>query len=242
MTWRVPPYDRAVDEAVTYVRAKYSAIGVIIAGSIVRGEAGPTSDLDVVVVHEQPWRVRDQQRFAGVPAEVFVNPPAQIRRYFETEHGEGCPTMAHMIATGEAIEPVHDTLAALVAEARQWLARPVEISESQLEQRRYGIVDRLDDARDIITKDPAMASVLLASVVHELIGYSFWKQRTFQPRRKDAVAALATLDPDAATLVRAWSTAAGHEALVLVEHLARHVLGVDGFFPWTSERDPVATD
>ena len=37
-------------------------------------------------------------------------------------------------------------------------------------------------------------------------------------------------------------TATGHDALVFVEHLARHVVGVDGFFAWTSDRDPVTTD
>ena len=84
-----PPFDQAVAELEAHVRATWQPLGILIAGSIVRGEAGPTSDLDVFVIHDQPWRLRAQRRFAGVPAELFVNPPAQIRRYFASEHAAG---------------------------------------------------------------------------------------------------------------------------------------------------------
>ena len=89
VTWRRAPYDRAADEVVAYVRKAYAPVGIVIAGSIVRGEGGPTSDLDVCVVHGEDWRVREQKRFERVPVEIFVNPPAQIRRYFEEEHRDG---------------------------------------------------------------------------------------------------------------------------------------------------------
>ena len=84
-----PPFDQAVAELEAHVRATWQPLGILIAGSFVRGEAGPTSDLDVFVIHDRPWRLRAQRRFAGVPAELFVNPPAQIRRYFASEHAAG---------------------------------------------------------------------------------------------------------------------------------------------------------
>ena len=101
MTWCVPPYDRAIAELVAYARATWNPLGIVVSGSILRGEAGPTSDLDVNIVHAEPWRLRAQRRFAGVPAELFVNPPAQIRRYFASEHAAGRPCSAHMFTTGE---------------------------------------------------------------------------------------------------------------------------------------------
>src|SRR5262245_19673410 len=132
MTWRVPPFDRAVAELEAYVRATWNPIGIVIAGSIVRGEAGPSSDLDVVIVHDQPWRLRAQRRFAGVPTELFVNPAARIRRCFADEHAEGKPSMADMLATGEVVGAAHPTLAALVDEARAWLRRPLAFTPAQL--------------------------------------------------------------------------------------------------------------
>lgn len=232
MTWRVPPFDHALDELLAYVGSTYQPMGIVVAGSIVRGEAGPTSDFDVFCVHDKPWRVREQKRFHGVPAELFVNPPGQVRRYFASEHEDGRPCTAHMFATGEVMR-ASPVIAELVREAREWLAKPLEISETALRQKRYGIVDELDDARDV---DGAARAILLARVVEGCIGYAFWSQRRFQPRRKVSVEALRGIDPQAAALVLAWHA---DGALATVEQLARHVLGVDEFFEWTSERDPV---
>jgi hypothetical protein len=238
MTWRVPPYDRALAEVIAHARAAFRPLGIVVSGSIVRGEAGPTSDLDVFVVHGEPWRLREQRRFAGVPAELFVNPPAQVRRYFASEHAEGRPCTAHMFATGEVVLP-HAAIDELVDEARGWLARPLAFTPAQLAGQRYIAVDLLDDARDTIQSDPAAAHLLLASAVERIIAHAFLSRGRFQPRRKRAIADLADLDPVAATLVRRFAGCAGPAALAAAEELARRVLGADTFFEWSSDPDPV---
>jgi hypothetical protein len=240
MTWRVPPFDQAIAELEAFVRATWTPVGIVVSGSIVRGEAGPTSDLDVCIVHDEPWRVREQRWFAGVPAELFVNPAAQIRQVFASEHAEGHPSMAHMFATGEVLGPPHPVVEDLVREASAWLARPLVFTQAQLAAQRYGAVDRIDDARDVIAGDVAAAHVLLGTAVSAIINYAFLARGRFQPRRKRAVAALAELDPVAGALVQRWATQSGPEELATVEALARRVLGVDGFFAWSSDRDPVS--
>jgi hypothetical protein len=174
-----------------------------------------------------------------VPAELFVNPPARVRQYFASEHAEARPSTAHMFATGEVLDVApgtpHPVIAELVREARDWLARPVAVTPAQLTAQRYGAVDVLDDARDVIGNDPATAQLLLASAVSQIIAYAFLGRGRFRPRRKHAIAALAELDPTAGDLVRRWATQSGRDALATVEELARLVLGVDTFFAWTSD-------
>lgn len=237
MTWRVPPYDAAVDELERHVRATYRIHGMVIAGSIVRGEAGPTSDLDVFIVHKEPWRLRDQKWFHGVPAELFVNPPERIRGYFRSEHGEGRPSTAHMFTTGELAPGADEVVHALVQEAHDWMARPLDVSEDMLTSKRYGIADYLDDARDAIATDPAAAAILVAAAVRDTIAYAFWQRGQFQPRRKAVTTALAAIDPAAAELLRRFAPATADAALEIAIALAHHVTGVDGFFEWTSKRD-----
>ena len=236
MTWRVPPYDRAVDDAAAFIRATWKIHGIVVAGSIVRGEAGPNSDLDIFVVHAEAWRVRDQRRFAGVPAELFVNPPERIRSYFASEHAEGRPCTAHMFATGVVLAGAEPIVGELVAEARDWLAKPLEPTAAELTARRYQAVDLLDDARDLRDVDPAGAALLLAEAVQLIAGYAFWQRARFQPRRKDLVRALVAIDPVAADQVRAFARARGEDAERIALALADHVLGVDTFFEWTSDR------
>lgn len=236
MSWRVPPYDRAVDEAEAFIRASWKIHGIVVAGSIVRGEAGPTSDLDVFVVHAEPWRVRVQKRFAGVPAELFVNPPDRIRGYFASEHAAARPGTAHMLATGVVLPDGDEIVAELVREAREWLARPIDFAPAELDSKRYAAVDMLDNARDMIDTDPAVAQLLLADAVQQTIAYAFWKRAMFQPRRKDLLRALHDVDPVAVGHVRAFAAARGGQALEIAIALANHVLGVDTFFEWTSDR------
>jgi hypothetical protein len=67
---------------------------------IVRGEAGPTSDLDVFVIHDEPWRIREQRRLPVCRlscSSTRRGRSAVLRR----EHARGRPSTAHMFATGE---------------------------------------------------------------------------------------------------------------------------------------------
>ncbi len=65
------------------VRARsLEPLGIIAAGSVVRGAGDRASDLDIYVVHERPYRQRLQRWFGDVPVEIFVNPIRAIREYF----------------------------------------------------------------------------------------------------------------------------------------------------------------
>lgn len=92
---RWPPLDEpnhtALIEAVAYARSRFEPIGIIAAGTIVRGNPSPANDLDIFVVHRAPWRQRIQKFFNGVPTELFVNPPEQVERYLESEAGKAFP-------------------------------------------------------------------------------------------------------------------------------------------------------
>ena len=106
-TWPDLPerYGAALREAVAYILDRYreDVLGIVASGTILRGTPDPTSDFDLYVIHGKPVRQRLQKFFRGVPAEIFVNPPASTRKNFCKEHGDGRPITAHMLATGTVI-------------------------------------------------------------------------------------------------------------------------------------------
>lgn len=107
------PYGGALHEAVRYIFEHWQPKGIIASGTIVRGNPSPSSDLDLFVLHRAPERQRVQRFFAGVPAEVFVNPPERVERYFEGERREGRLITTHMLATGFVVydaDPVVEDL------------------------------------------------------------------------------------------------------------------------------------
>jgi hypothetical protein len=108
---------------------------------------------------------------------------------------------------------------------------------AEIDARRYAAIDTLDDARDLVGVDDAMAELLLASAVQEIAQCEFWARGMFQPRRKELVRALARIDGVAAELVQRYTEASGIAVKRdIAAELAKHVLGVDTFFEWTSDR------
>ena len=229
------PYASALHAAVDAVLATYDPIGIVAAGSILRGQGGPTSDIDLYVLHAAPFRQRLQRRYEGVPFEIFINPPEQVRRYFAEEHAAARPITAHILTTGFVVLDRDLILQDLRTEAATWLNTPPAPGDDALLWRRYLIADELDNARDVVESDPACASLILHSAVSRLVEYAFLARGQNLPRQKALVAALAALDPEAGATVRAFYAAADASArLELATQLAQHLTGAVSFFEWDS--------
>ncbi len=232
------PYDQALRLAVTDVLAHYTPVGIVAAGSVFRGQGGPTSDIDLYVIHHAPFRQRLQRRYAGVACEVFINPPGQIRRYFEEEYASNRPISAHMLATGLVVLDVDPVVQILRNEAATWLATPPHTTENDLRWRRYMIVDLLDNARDLAGVDDEMARMILADALRQLINYRFLVANHHRPRLKATLAELDALDAGMGGRARCVLAATdAQQALVEMTALADGLLGVSGFFEWDSAEE-----
>lgn len=235
-----PAYHLSLQTAVEYILARFPVLCIIASGSIIRGNPGPTSDFDICVIHAQPQRQRLQRLFHGVPAEIFVNPPHTIRGYFADEHSEGRPCTAHMFVTGFPILVNDPVVTALQEEARTWLQKAPTVSAQKLLWRRYGIVDLLDNAKDLLESDPECAARILHQAVDQMVDYSFLSNGRFLPRLKESITKLAEIDPDLGQLTRAYYQTSNVQTLAqLADTLARRILGVTEFFEWESELQTV---
>jgi hypothetical protein len=220
--------------------AHYDPTGIVAGGSIVRGQGGPTSDIDLYVIHQAPFRQRLQRRYNDVPFEIFINPPTQVRRYFGEEHRGGRPITAHLLATGFTVLDRDPVVQTLRNEAAIWLATPPNPTPNDLQWRGYLIADLLDNVRDCVTVDPAAADLQLFAALQQLIQYRFLDAHRHLPRIKAQVAELRELDATAADYVHAAIVAGTCvERLAQVEALAMHVTGATTFFTWDSAPEVV---
>jgi len=243
----VPPplsarHRAALEAAVVAILERWRPVGILASGSIIRGNPGPESDLDIFVLHREPARQRVQRRFEGVPAELFVNPPEQIRRYFQQERrdGQGRPSTIHMFATGVAVHDPEGIVSRLQQEAAALLADGPEVTDQILTAKRYAVACWLEDALDIRTTDPEMCAALLATAVLEAVRFRYWLARRWQPRQKELLGALATLDPTLAELARRFQRAAPlTERVALAREVVARSAGETGFFAWESAVEPV---
>lgn len=240
-TWPplAPAYDRALRAAVAYVVQSFEPLAIIAAGSIVRGEPDRASDFDICVVHAAPYKQRLQRWFGGVPAEIFVNPPAAIREYFASEHHSGRPCMAHMFATGFPVLGC-ELLQTLRREADEWLGKRSPLNEQQDISGRYAAAGLLEDAEDIRERDPANCNALLGEAVLAMLNHYLRMRNGVLPARKRLLCEVERAD---AALSRQAHDFFATSDLKLRIELARSIadacVGARGFFEWESERLPV---
>ena len=143
--------DRIVDVANSIHASRYKdAIAIFAAGSIVRGEGTPFSDLDLVVVYTQlPHAYRESFRSGGYPVEAFVHDPATLEHFFlEVDRPSGIPTLPRMIVEGIEIPGPSEMSRDLKRRAAEVIEAGPPALDSESERRmRYFVSDLLDDVR-----------------------------------------------------------------------------------------------
>jgi hypothetical protein len=233
------PYRGALAEAVAWIRGRFDPIGIVATGTIVRGNPHASSDLDLFVLHRQPWRQRLQRFFAGVPAEIFVNPPERVEEYFASERDEGRPITAHMVATGAVVLAADPVVERLRDRAAELLAAGPSPSPAKLTALRYGVATAFEDAMDVAGSDPATCRLFLNGAVEGAARYAFWAAGRWQPRGKELLRELAPVDPGLAAAVhRYFGAGTLAEQVVAAREVVERGVGATGFFGWESEPEP----
>jgi hypothetical protein len=145
-TSRVSP----VEAARGIWRERYAGAGVIfLAGSVLRGEATRTSDLDIVVVFEElADAYREAFTFAGWPVEAFVHDAGSLRHFYGVERRRGLPSLMRMVIEGLEVPEASEFSEGLKREASEaYEAGPLPFDEAELRLRRYRLTDWVDDIR-----------------------------------------------------------------------------------------------
>lgn len=243
LAWLSPRHRQALQQARSWIEATLEPAGLLVSGSLVRGEGHARSDLDLVVLWRRPGRQRLQRRFDGVPAEVFANSHDWLQHTLRREAQEARPVMAHLLATGVLLHDEDGRLAALVTLAQaQWQTGPAP-TPAWLQAQRYRAATAVEDALDLAQRDDGDARLARHRAVEALLDHAFVARGHFLPRAKQRLALLQALDPAAASALGAVLDARdAATASAALSEAAQRLIGTDGFFEWDSpvEDDPPA--
>lgn len=237
-----PQFSKALHEVTAFItRHVPDVLAILACGSILRGDGGPSSDLDMYVLRQNPQRQRLQKWFNGVPCEIFINPVHQVYQYFEREKRDWRVVTAHMVATGFVILQLDASLDSLRSKAQEIIdTRPVA-TEMELTTARYMAACRFEDATDIAATRPEAALMIMNMAVYEMLHYAFRKAGCYFPRDKDMLIALQALDKELAVLTaQYYASDAGFAARVAIaSDIANRTIETQGFFTWESRLEDV---
>jgi hypothetical protein len=157
-----------VADARDLVRARFpDALAAFLGGSALTAQRTSTSDLDVVVVVAgPPAPCRESLTWRGWPVELFIHDEQTLARWFGRDSARRRPTLARMCAQGAVLvggagggpaSRVRGQAAAVLA------AGPPPLAQAELDRRRYGLSDLLDDLAG--STDPGETFVICWNVL-----------------------------------------------------------------------------
>ncbi|MDQ0255298.1 hypothetical protein J2S74_002680 [Evansella vedderi] len=167
-TNRLQPY-----EAANHFIYKYypNCDGALLAGSVIRGEATKTSDLDIIIFDRKlRSSYRESLLFMGWPIEVFANNLTSYKQFFKSDYEQAMPTHQMMVVEGRIIVD-RGVIASIKQEARQMLEMgPLPWSKEIIDTKRYFITDVLDDFIGATDRaEEIFIANTLAEWIHEFV-------------------------------------------------------------------------
>ncbi|MFF0268616.1 nucleotidyltransferase domain-containing protein [Kribbella sp. NPDC004536] len=116
-----------------------------LGGSVVRGDASPTSDLDITVLHDGPsWR--RSLKYGRWPVELFVHNEKSLRYFADKDQARRQPTMMRLVGESVVLVDADGSGARLQQEfLAEVAAGPEPLSADELKLLRYTVTDLVED-------------------------------------------------------------------------------------------------
>ncbi len=229
----------ALDKALSWVFENFKPIGIIVTGSIVRGNPDINSDFDIYVIHKEFFRQRIQKFFNNVPCEIFVNNINNVYGYFEKEHKNNRPVSAHMISTGKVVFGADNfEVKELINKANSFYLKPLIPTEIKLISLKYAISTLFEDATDIKDKDTLTCTYFLNKLINDIIDFIFFTNSIPLPRPKERIKYLEKNFNDIGKLIVGYyQTEKFQDKYEIAKIIVGKTVGEYGFFEWESDRD-----
>ncbi|MFG1813199.1 nucleotidyltransferase domain-containing protein [Kribbella sp. NPDC049174] len=150
-----------------------------LGGSVVRGDAASTSDLDItVLLSGPPAPMRRSLEYGGWPVELFVHTEDSLAHFREKDQKRWQPSMMRLVGETVVLLDTDGSGVRLQQDCLEEIAAgPRPLTTSELDLLRYGITCLLDDLADAATDDvrTAIASILWQDAARLLLtGSRHW--------------------------------------------------------------------
>lgn len=141
--------------------------GALLAGSVIRGEATDTSDLDIVIFDKNLKTAYRESFFEfGWNIEVFVHNLTSYKEFFKSDCERARPSLPKMVSEGIVIID-SGIIESIKQEANDLLEKgPEEWSAETIKIKRYFITDSLDD---FIGSTNRAEEIFIANTLAELV-------------------------------------------------------------------------
>lgn len=209
-----------------------SASAFLLAGSVVRGEATASSDLDLVVVFQRVERAKRQSfAFANWPVEAFIHDIQTLEYFFrEVDRPSGVPSLPNMVNEGIEI-PSETECGHLVKDLakRVLQAGPPPWGQQERDDSRYAISELVEDIRS--PRNSFEIRPIISDLYRAVANHYCRSQNQWSAKGKSIPGRLMNLDPEFhRRFTEAFEAAFSKNDTTAVIQLSEYALEPDGGF------------
>jgi predicted nucleotidyltransferase len=167
-------WEKATKNFLKKWRNKKEVVGALVCGSYVTGRPTENSDIDIHIILDDSctWRQKGNEIVDGFLIEYFVNPPHQIKKYFESDYQNNKIIDAHMFVTGKILFDRTGDVKKLAEEAKRYMKKPFKKpNKSMNEINKYGLWDLQDNLEEVYKRGKNDFSYVYFNVLHETFQY-----------------------------------------------------------------------
>jgi len=115
----------ALEEFLKDWKIRNDVVGALVCGSYITGNPSKRSDIDVHILlsDDVEWRERGNRIINGFLIEYFVNPPKQIRRYFQEDFQDHRTMSMVQFITGMTLFDKTGIITEIKVEAQKWIKK-----------------------------------------------------------------------------------------------------------------------
>jgi hypothetical protein len=163
----MPGMDPETDARALVMARFPDARAAFLGGGVLSARRTPTSDLDVVVIlGGPPAPYRESLIWRNWPVEIFAQRTDTIGHWFAKDTARRRPSLARMCADGVILADTDGSGPAVREQALAVLAAgPPPLEPGELDTRRYGLTDLLDDLAG--SSDPGETVIICWNIVRE---------------------------------------------------------------------------
>jgi hypothetical protein len=170
-----------------------------LGGSVARGTATSTSDLDItVLLSGPPAPMRESLHHDGWPVELFVHTENSMAYYCEQDRARRQPTMMRLVGESIILLDTDGSGERLQASCRAEIAAgPPSLSDTELDLLRYRVTDLLEDLLGAESND--VRTVLAAALWQESATLLLTGERRWSGTGKGLLREVAAYDRERGT-------------------------------------------
>lgn len=223
--------ENVLDVALTLKKLRYPDAAVAFAaGSVFRGEGSPWSDIDLIVLYDDPFDDvgRETIEAEGWPVEVFLHNVQSLNYFFDEDRKRGMPVLMNMVCEGIEIPGPCALSRQQKANAKRLIDQgPPALSDEDMQVSRYFISDALDDLRGVVKPDEQYA--ILGRLYVDLANFHLRANGHWSGVGKGLPRALQRYAPEiAASYLTAFDLAFQNEGIEKLFVLADDILNPHG--------------